>query len=153
MSKIDAKPYIGVLENTFQYLEIFFGPLKTYQHDNALIFTARVISHGILSWLEWPPYSPEQNIIENLWSIRIGKIVWIVLLQPFKKPDLRFRKITLWYFMIFGQIESSKSFKAKIVSLTLKLCKYDKLIQLTLCVSLSLNISLILATGLIQMDQ
>lgn len=75
MSKIDAKPYIGVLENTFQYLEIFFGPLKTYQHDNALIFTARVISHGKLSWLEWPPYSPEQNIIENLWSIRIGKIV------------------------------------------------------------------------------
>ena len=50
-----------------------------FQQDNAPVHTARIIQ-GTLSELgydimEWPPYSPDLNPIENLWALLKAEIL------------------------------------------------------------------------------
>ena len=48
-------------------------PGLDFQQDNAPVHTASTIKNLFLEreWevLDWPPYSPDLNIIENLWAI------------------------------------------------------------------------------------
>lgn len=74
-----ANTYKGVLENAFPYFSTLFGPIPwTFQQDNAPIHTARVVKQWIRSQnvntLEWPPYSPDLNIIENVWRLLSRKV-------------------------------------------------------------------------------
>lgn len=73
-SKMNANVYKTVLQKAFpQFSEIYGHIPWTYQHDNAPIHTARVVKQWIkdqnVKLLEWPPYSPDINIIENIWGL------------------------------------------------------------------------------------
>lgn len=73
-SKMNANVYKTVLQKAFPQFSEIFGPIQwTYQQDNAPIHIARVIKQRIkdqnVNLLEWPPYSPDINIIENIWGL------------------------------------------------------------------------------------
>ncbi|ETS77575.1 hypothetical protein PFICI_11449 [Pestalotiopsis fici W106-1] len=63
-----ARVYKSILE---EHLPTIMDASTVFMHDNAPIHTA----HSIVDWLEemaftvldWPPYSPDLNPIENLW--------------------------------------------------------------------------------------
>jgi len=70
-SKMNATHYKGLLEKAFPEAINIFGSLSwTFQQDNAPIHTARVVKAWIrqqnVDLMEWPPYSPDLNIIENV---------------------------------------------------------------------------------------
>lgn len=72
-SRMTGIQYKNILETVFPKINERFGPIKwVYQHDNAPIHTARVAKSWINSQniqiLNWPPYSPDLNIIENVWG-------------------------------------------------------------------------------------
>ena len=78
-SKMNAITYKGVIEKAFQHFDNIFGPIPwTFQHDNAPIHTARAVKQWIsgqnVQLLEWPPYSPDLNIIENVWGLLSRKV-------------------------------------------------------------------------------
>lgn len=78
-AKMNAVSYKKVLETAFPYLNNIFGPISwTYQHDSAPIHTARLVKHWIneqnVPLLEWPPYSPDLNIIEHVWGLLSQKV-------------------------------------------------------------------------------
>nr|XP_043069532.1 uncharacterized protein LOC108120241 isoform X2 [Drosophila bipectinata] len=73
-SKMNANDYKKVLQNAFPQISEIYGRLPwTYQHDNAPIHTARVVKQWIqdqnVKLLDWPPYSPDINIMENMWGL------------------------------------------------------------------------------------
>ncbi|CAD7001568.1 unnamed protein product [Ceratitis capitata] len=77
--KMNAKDYNCVLKTAFPFFRNLFGNLEWhFQRDNAPIHTA----HTVKSWireekvkvLEWPPYSPDLNIIENVWGWLARKV-------------------------------------------------------------------------------
>lgn len=49
----------------------------TFQHDNGSTFRAKIVQNWLKGWarregvilVDWPPYSPDLNPIENLWKI------------------------------------------------------------------------------------
>ena len=56
-----------------------------FQHNNALTHTARVVREALqdmgIKVMEWLPYSPDLNLIENLWALLKAEIYKI-------RPDL-----------------------------------------------------------------
>jgi len=73
-SKMNPNVYKTVLQKAFPEFSEIYGHIQwTYQYDNAPIHTARIIKQWItdqnVKLLEWPPYSPDINIIENIWGL------------------------------------------------------------------------------------
>lgn len=71
--KMTGESYKRILQNAFPQFHDLFGPIAwTYQHDNAPIHTARVVKQWIheqnVELLIWPPYSPDLNLMENVWG-------------------------------------------------------------------------------------
>ena len=73
--KIDAAAYIDVLNTSYLTTVAESGLDLTkviFQQDNAPIHTAKAtkrwLSEHRVQTLVWPPCSPDQSIIENLWD-------------------------------------------------------------------------------------
>lgn len=73
---VTAIRYVDLLEN---YLFTILEADSIFMQDNARIHTARHTQqwfeeHGV-ALLDWPPYSPDLNPIENLWAVLKDKII------------------------------------------------------------------------------
>lgn len=78
-TKMTGNSYKTLLESVFPKIHDLFTPLSwIFQQDNAPIHTARVVKSYITSQnvqlLLWPPYSPDLNIIENVWGWLTRKV-------------------------------------------------------------------------------
>ena len=78
---INSERYIEVLrENLRQSVENIFGDEQFFilQQDNAPAHTARRTARWLededITVMNWPAYSPDLNIIENVWSYIITKL-------------------------------------------------------------------------------
>jgi DDE superfamily endonuclease len=64
-----ANLYIDVLD---EQIPICFEPGRRFMQDNARIHTAKKVKSWFednsIPLLEWPPYSPDINPIENVWA-------------------------------------------------------------------------------------
>ena len=73
---MDQNQYLEVLKNYFipelRAAEGLFSGKWTLMQDNAPAHTARMIKEYLskegVTMLEWPPYSPDLNPIENIWN-------------------------------------------------------------------------------------
>ena len=74
-SGITAKVYLEILE---EYLPTLMDADTIFMQDNAPIHTAgkvkRFFEDMAFELLDWPPYSPDLNCIENLWKLLKEKI-------------------------------------------------------------------------------
>lgn len=71
-SRFTALQYMNIIENhVFPMMDAFNEP-HVYMHDNAPVHTANAVTNLLNSYpvdvLHWPPYSPDLNPIENVWS-------------------------------------------------------------------------------------
>lgn len=91
-TNMNANSYNDVLKTAFPHFQNLFGDLPWhFQHDNAPIHTARVVKSWIerqnVNVLHWPPYSPDLNIIENVWGW-LSRKVYESGKQYSTKPEL-----------------------------------------------------------------
>ncbi len=67
---VTAQAYCAVLD---EHLLTVFDADSIFMHDNAQIHTAKLTKKWLednhVEVMEWPPYSPDLNPIENLWSL------------------------------------------------------------------------------------
>lgn len=78
-AKMTATTYKTILERNFPKFTDIFGPNRwVFQQDNAPIHTARAVKAWIdeqnVELLLWPPYSPDMNLIENIWGWLVRKV-------------------------------------------------------------------------------
>jgi len=67
---VSARVYRQVLD---RYLPPILGFMAIFMQDNAPIHTAHIIRDWFaeqgIEVMDWPPYSPDLNPIENLWAL------------------------------------------------------------------------------------
>lgn len=80
VGEFDAKRYVDILQHNLIQTALHFYPNEHwwFQQDNAPQHTANISkrwfhNHGV-DLLDFPPYSPDLNPIENLWGILKGRI-------------------------------------------------------------------------------
>jgi transposase len=80
VGEFNAKRYVDILQHNLLQTALHFYPNEQwwFQQDNAPQHTADISrrwfhNHGV-NLLDFPPYSPDLNPIENLWSILKGRI-------------------------------------------------------------------------------
>ncbi|GFX15824.1 transposable element Tcb2 transposase [Trichonephila clavipes] len=80
--KVKAAHYVNILgDQVHPFVQTLFpGECPLYQDDNAPIHTAKIaqewfVEHeGEVGHLDWPPQSPDLNIIEHLWGYLESKL-------------------------------------------------------------------------------
>ncbi|GFS99353.1 transposable element Tcb2 transposase [Trichonephila clavipes] len=80
--KVKAAHYVNILgDQVHPFVQTLFpGECSLYQDDNAPIHTAKIaqewfVEHeGEVGHLDWPPQSPDLNIIEHLWGYLESKL-------------------------------------------------------------------------------
>ena len=73
---VTARIYKNILE---EYLPTLIDPFTIFMQDNAPIYTSRLLRNWLQEMrfqvLDWPPYSPDLNPIENLWKLLKERII------------------------------------------------------------------------------
>jgi transposase len=73
---VTAKRYIKVLT---KYLPTILDIDSIFIQDNASIYTVHLVRNWFqeiaIQLVDWPPYSPDMNPIENLWKMLEAKII------------------------------------------------------------------------------
>jgi len=86
LRRVTAKRYIEVLT---EYLPTILDFDSIFMQDNASIYIARLVRNWFeemaIQLVDWPPYSPDMNPIENLWKMLKAKIIEL-------HPELIFMK-------------------------------------------------------------
>ncbi|GFU92802.1 transposable element Tcb1 transposase [Trichonephila clavipes] len=80
--KVKAAHYVNILgDQVHPFVQTSFpGECPLYQDDNAPIHTAKIVQEwfaedeGEVGHLDWPPKSPDLNIIEHLWGYLESKL-------------------------------------------------------------------------------
>ncbi|GFW65148.1 transposable element Tcb2 transposase [Trichonephila clavipes] len=80
--KVKAAHYVNILgDQAHPFVQTSFpGECPLYQDDNAPIHTAKIVlewfaeHEGEVGHLDWPPQSPDLNIIEHLWRYLESKL-------------------------------------------------------------------------------
>ena len=80
--KVKAAHYVDILgDQVHPFVQTSFpGECPLYQDDNAPIHTAKIVQEwfaeheGEVGHLDWPPQSPDLNIIEHLWGYLESKL-------------------------------------------------------------------------------
>jgi len=78
-SRMNTQNYNSILKTAFSHFQnVFHNQQWHFQHDNAPFHTARSVKTWIqdqkVNLLDWPPYSPDLNIIDNVWGWLVRKV-------------------------------------------------------------------------------
>jgi transposase len=96
---MNSNKYLDILEqHLFTYCDVWFPDgYFQYQQDNAPCHKARTVQHFFteknIDVLQWPPYSPDLNCIENIWALLKQKLH---LSQYRTKEELISTAINIW---------------------------------------------------------
>ena len=102
--KINSDAYIAILRDHLpQSVENIFGDRRMFyifQQDNAPVHSSRAtqawLEQNDVTTMNWPPYSPDLNIIENVWG-------WIIT-KLRSDPPTTIAELSQKVFRLWGQI-------------------------------------------------